>query len=412
MASNEEAILSHGQGLAERRGQGLQGMPDRKCQTCKHYEPSPIRRKGWCRNPRLYSPQQSHLVDQDDLDCGHRLGNYWEPAEPAEPVAETKASPDDSALPLLPDLPEPWEPALAVAGNIATAETKPDNQAMRLGIMAPERIATGSESHTLAWSAGGSSVSSGSGGSIGGGPTGSGSRTAGGGASSGIGGSTPPGSVPPRRGGGSPPPGQERTVSYQPEERYWTDYVRVALPVIGLLLLLGLFWYWARSLIGDETNQPPGTPADIALINAATYTPTATQAAGTIPIQTVDANAMTQTAAPTATGNEAGQSETGNTEPTPRPTRTPRTAAEETPTTEASTSGFREGDLVIVNDNDVNLRDDASLEGNVITSLTQGTELRILSSEPKEANGYVWWNVEVTETGQSGWVAEDFIEPA
>ena len=57
-------------------------MTGRTCKTCKHFEPAPIRRKGWCRNPLLYSPQQSHLVQQDDLDCGHRIGNYWEPAEP------------------------------------------------------------------------------------------------------------------------------------------------------------------------------------------------------------------------------------------------------------------------------------------------------------------------------------------
>src|SRR5262245_17133858 len=57
-------------------------MPERKCQTCKHFEASPIRHKGWCRNPLLYSPQQSHLVDHNDLDCGRGLGNYWEPIEP------------------------------------------------------------------------------------------------------------------------------------------------------------------------------------------------------------------------------------------------------------------------------------------------------------------------------------------
>ena len=34
-------------------------------------------------------------------------------------------------------------------------------------------------------------------------------------------------------------PSEERTVSYQPEERYWTDYLRIALPVFGLLLLIG-----------------------------------------------------------------------------------------------------------------------------------------------------------------------------
>ena len=58
-------------------------MPERKCHTCKHYEPSPIRRMGWCRNPLLYTPSQSHLVDQSDLDCGRGVGNYWEPIVPA-----------------------------------------------------------------------------------------------------------------------------------------------------------------------------------------------------------------------------------------------------------------------------------------------------------------------------------------
>ena len=38
--------------------------PERKCSTCKFYEPAPIWRKGWCRNPLLYAPQQSHLVER------------------------------------------------------------------------------------------------------------------------------------------------------------------------------------------------------------------------------------------------------------------------------------------------------------------------------------------------------------
>ena len=56
------------------------------------------------------------------------------------------------------------------------------------------------------------------------------------------------------------PTGQERTVSYESEERYWTDYLRVALPVIGLLLMLALFWWWAQQFIGDDKERQSGRP--------------------------------------------------------------------------------------------------------------------------------------------------------
>src|SRR5260370_41688319 len=61
--------------------------PARKCSTCKFYEPAPIWRKGWCRNPLLYAPQQSHLVAEDDLDCSRGLSDYWEAADGTGPNA-------------------------------------------------------------------------------------------------------------------------------------------------------------------------------------------------------------------------------------------------------------------------------------------------------------------------------------
>ena len=35
-----------------------------------------------------------------------------------------------------------------------------------------------------------------------------------------------------------------------PEERYWTDYLRIAAPVLGVIILLALAWFWFSHLIG------------------------------------------------------------------------------------------------------------------------------------------------------------------
>ncbi len=59
---------------------------ERKCSTCKHYQPSPLWRKGWCRNPLLYDRNTNHLVEGESLACNRTFIDYWEPLEnPAAP---------------------------------------------------------------------------------------------------------------------------------------------------------------------------------------------------------------------------------------------------------------------------------------------------------------------------------------
>lgn len=60
-------------------GQGDSAKPrERKCLTCRHYQASPLWRKGWCRNPLLYDAQTNHLVEADTLACSRTFIDYWE----------------------------------------------------------------------------------------------------------------------------------------------------------------------------------------------------------------------------------------------------------------------------------------------------------------------------------------------
>jgi hypothetical protein len=195
-------------------------------------------------------------------------------------------------------------------------------------------------------------------------------------------------------GGGS----GDRPASYQTEERYWTDYLRIALPIAGLLLLLSVFWFWASSFIGDDDNNTP-TPAvavNVTPPGQPTLTPTLQDA---VVLDTPTTGAAT---APTQAPTQAPA------EPTQAPAEPTQAPAE--PTQATSSGAFAEGDLVIVNDNDVNMRDQPTTSGNVVDTLTQGTELRIISATPTDAEGHTWWNVSDDALGVEGWVAGEFIE--
>jgi hypothetical protein len=184
-------------------------------------------------------------------------------------------------------------------------------------------------------------------------------------------------------------------VSYQPEERYWTDYLRIALPVVGLLLMLGLFWFWANSLIGDDdsNDQPTNTPV-VSLnetpVTAATNTPIPTTNAAINPTQ-------------------------GSDRPSPTPEEGGEQQAEPTPTEEAEEPAgegrFAEGDTVVVTEDDVNLRPSASTAEDAVTVLTAGTALEI-TGPPEEGGDFTWWPVTVVDTGDVGYVVDDFIAPS
>lgn len=190
-------------------------MVDHKCGTCKHFEAAPMWKKGWCRNPLLYSQQQSHLVGEEDLDCNRGMGSYWEPIDSELPE-------DEPVTRFMPPQPRTIAPAQSAAGH-TTPSYAPPPQHERSG---PRRERTGAAPVTATRP-----------------------RTA------------------PRR---PQPVAPESPEAYAtpPDDRTWGDYLRRSFPAIGVILLLGVLWVWSSALLAgrpaDDTSAPLATvPANL-----------------------------------------------------------------------------------------------------------------------------------------------------
>ena len=194
-------------------------------------------------------------------------------------------------------------------------------------------------------------------------------------------------------------------MSYQPEERYWTDYLRIALPVVGLLLMLGLFWYWASNVIGDGGNSnKPSPTAQVSVLTANTSTATT---AALVDIKTA---VTTPTTAPNAgLATEVNSASNGtNTGNTAVNTAAPGNSAGNASTT--NPSKFGKGDAVVTNDA-VNMRAEHSTTATPVESLDPQTKLNVTGDGVKEGD-YIWIPVDDPNTGTSGWVADQFVDLA
>jgi len=73
------------------------------------------------------------------------------------------------------------------------------------------------------------------------------------------------------------------------------------------------------------------------------------------------------------------------------------------------TPGWKPGNDVHVNDNDVNLRSGLGLGSSIIATYDFGTNAVIVSG-PSNANGYAWFQIDA-EDGNRGWMVSDFLSP-
>ena len=372
----------------------MENLGERSCGSCKHFEPSTEWRRGWCRNTLLFAPSQSHIVQSEELDCSRGAKDFWEPK--AQPHQEN-AGDQHVKLPTFQNPLNLFQPAFA---GPAAGSSSPTGGHMMFAS--------------------------------------SGSGSGGGGYDDddygyeddyydeGAPAPDPeerPQSNRTRRSAGraNATGGRSRSASYQPEERYWTDYLRIALPVIGIILMLGLLWIWASQLLGDDTDVGDATPEDqIGLVTTETPDPDA--------VNTNTGTTGTPDPAQTGTNTNAGQipipgqnTETGASTPaagedagpfiTPVPDggddqsgETP--AAEE----EAPTEGIAIDTQVQVTEDNVNVRASASADSEIPTVANAGDIADVIDG-PEEADGYVWWNI-VLSDGSAGWMVEDYLIPA
>ncbi|MDP9366632.1 MAG: SH3 domain-containing protein [Chloroflexota bacterium] len=202
-------------------------------------------------------------------------------------------------------------------------------------------------------------------------------------------------------------------MSYQPEERYWTDYLRIALPVTGLLILLMLFWWWGTSIIGGGDDAPPPTQAAavISEVNAPVASPTATA-----PPQALTPNVGAPPASPAPAQESAPPP--SEAEPTPGEEAPPEQAAEDPP--EADPAQSTSIPTLVVGssataDGTVRVREEPSADSAIVVELDDGDVVTVtgeqVTNEGSDGDLREWYPVE-TAAGETGFVREDLLQPA
>lgn len=506
--------------------------PERKCSTCKFYEPAPIWRKGWCRNPLLYAPQQSHLVAEDDLDCSRGLSDYWEaadgtgpnagvnlamsssgsgggrdpygrggdrnePPRPADPWNSGEYGGGRAMPPADDDGYAPHESAappgaasgprhLGTAGEEDDARNPWDNTQYGYGTLPPPQQGGGQEygygsgyssgqfeqpswqeSQPGQYGQGGYEQDPQQGRPQGGYDQGGYGQQGYGQSQTGYdqqgypqqgydqqgygqqygeqggygqqgynqggydpnaygqqgydqqGGYTATPTAPPPTTGGNGGPrrvvpqpaaaGKERSLSYYTEERYWTDYAKLIIPVVIVVVLLAAAWFIGTGKLRGGGNDATATPAS-------STTAAGTGTSGTVRAGTPGAGSTTSASRPPgATGAAASGvppviTVPASTAPILPVTGTPGASGSARPSTTAATTGTGKRFKVANTDGaGVNMRDKPDVNGKLIATIPEGTEVQALGNPVDGTSGGTWYNVQVGD--KQGYIRSDFLKP-
>jgi hypothetical protein len=198
---------------------------------------------------------------------------------------------------------------------------------------------------------------------------------------------------PPPGDSGGPPWGGD--FDYYDEERSLADYARIAAPILGVIVLVILLWFWIANFLGDDN----GDDDDLASGTATEAIPTFSSSPE--PTQTVSGTASPPVIAPTQTGGGTG---------------TATTPAESGTTTEATNGDQAPVDIYlgatveVVNTGGagVNVRAEAATTAEVLTVFLDGTQVQVIGG-PFEGENYIWWQITGNEIA-SGWIVEEYLQ--
>ncbi|CAN5637454.1 hypothetical protein BH23CHL2_BH23CHL2_20150 [soil metagenome] len=181
----------------------------------------------------------------------------------------------------------------------------------------------------------------------------------------------------------------DRDFNYYEEERYWTDYLRIAAPVLGVILLVVLLWFWIASFLGDD-DDPDDAAAATATIELPTFS-----------------------SSPDATEDGAITPSPPAIAPTPipgSPTATPQDAPTTDPGGGNGQTGIYLGATVEVANTDgagVNVRAEPTTGSDVLTIFLDGTQIQVIDG-PVEAEDFTWWQITGNEVA-AGWIVEEYL---
>ncbi|MHB8647137.1 MAG: hypothetical protein ACYDAR_15210 [Thermomicrobiales bacterium] len=463
--------------------------PERKCSTCKFYEPAPIWRKGWCRNPLLYAPQQSHLVAEDDLDCSRGLSDYWEAADGtgpnasvnlalsggdpygrspgrgergnAEPLAnpwggspqpygggQNAPMPDDdgyapheSAPPLPPTGPRyagavggdeeirnPWDTSQPGYGVPPAQPESAPNYGHDYGYGAGQQEPNPWQSPPAAGGYGQEQQGYGQGGygqggyeqeqqgypPSGYGPGGYPAYDQGG--YDDRGGYQQPPNAPPIAAGATgsgprrvvPTPaatGKERSLSYYTEERYWTDYAKLIVPVVILIVILGAAWFVGTGKLRGGSSSATTAPNSTSVVGSAAASPRI----GGTPAPGGSVRPGTTSASGVVTSSGVVPITTQATLPAGTPgTGTPVANTGTTTGTGQNPLPIQKYKVTNTGGAGVNLRDKPDVKtGKIVTNVAEGTEVQATGSAVDDGQGGTWTPVQVGN--YKGFIRNDFL---